>query len=253
MTSATQDISLADANMSLADTRLRRERRFFTGMALLMALICFAGFAPSYYLRAPFGMPPLKPLLHFHGLVFTLWMFLLAGQSSLIAAGRVRLHRRLGIAGGVLAVLLVATGASAIYSRGITVAPNLPHEMVLRFLATAVVLLVMFASLIAVALYFRRNAGAHKRLMLLATTVMLTAAVHRLLMLLIDPTVSPLVFYGATDLLILTIVAYDLISLGRVHVATLWGGMAIIVSQVVSLLLAGSAMWLTFARWITGT
>ena len=236
-----------------AATQLRRERRFFSGMAIAMALVCFAGFAPSYYLKAQFGTPQLKPLIHFHGLVFTAWMVLMIVQTSLISAAKVRLHRQLGIAGAVLVVLMVGSGAGVIYGRGTTITPGVPHEMILAFLAVAVVALLLFPTLIGAALVFRRNAGVHKRLVVLGTTVVLTAAVHRLLMLLVDPAVTPPVFFGATDLFIVALAAYDFRSRGRVHGATLWGGLAIVASQAGSLLLAGSSTWMTFAHWITGT
>jgi hypothetical protein len=236
-----------------AATRLRRERRFFTGMAVAMALVCFAGFAPSYYLKAQFGTPAaLKPMIHFHGLVFTAWMVLMIVQTSLISAAKLQLHRRLGIASTVLVALMVVSGAGVIWGRATTVTPNVPHEMILAFMAIATVALVMFPALIGTALWLRRNAGAHKRLMVLATTVFLSAAVHRLLMFLVDPAVSPPVFFGATDLFIVALAAYDLVSRGRIHAATLWGGFAVIASQAGSLLLAGSSAWMSFAHWATG-
>ena len=68
----------------------------------------------------------------------------------------------------------------------------------------------LFPTLIGAALYLRRNAGAHKRLRVLATSVFLTAAIHRLLMRLIDPAVSPPVFFAVTDLFIVALVVYDL-------------------------------------------
>lgn len=244
-------VSRADT-AATADVLARREHRFFTGLAVAMALVCFAGFAPSYYLKAHFATPQLKPLLHLHGLVFTAWMVLLVVQVSLVAVGRTRLHRQLGVAGGALAVLLVLSAAAVIFGRATTVTPGMPHEMILRFMAIPAISLVMFATLIALALYFRRNAATHKRLMLFATTVMLVAAVHRSLILLIDPAVSPPVFFGATDLFIVALVAYDLVSRGRVHAATLWGGLLVVVSQGVSLLLAASDRWLAFAHWVTG-
>lgn len=49
------------------DVLARREHRFFTSLAVAMALACFAGFAPSYYLKAQFATPQLNPLLHLHG------------------------------------------------------------------------------------------------------------------------------------------------------------------------------------------
>jgi hypothetical protein len=258
MTSASPAVAQRPAHsparhVEAAASHLRRERRFFSGMAIAMALVCFAGFAPSYYLKSQFGTPQLKPLLHLHGLVFTMWMVLMVVQTSLISAAKVRLHRQLGIGGAVLVVLMVASGAAVIYGRGTTITPGMPHESILAFLAIALVALLLFPMLVGAALYFRRNAGAHKRLMLLGTTVFLAAAVHRLLMWLVDPAVTPPVFFGATDLFILALAAYDFQSRGRVHAATLWGGLAIVVSQVGSLFLAGSSAWMTFAHWITGT
>jgi hypothetical protein len=251
--SITQHAARPPAEARPTATLVRRERRFFAGMAIAMALVCFAGFAPSYYLKAQFGTPQLKPLLHIHGLVFTMWMVLMVVQTSLISAAKVRLHRQLGIAGAVLVVLMVVSGAAVIYGRGTTITPGIPHEAILGFLAIALVALLLFPTLIGAALFFRRNAGAHKRLMLLGTTVFLAAAVHRLLMWLVDPAVTPPVFFGATDLFIVALATYDFLSRGRVHAATLWGGLAVVVSQAGSLVLAGSGAWMTFAHWITGT
>jgi hypothetical protein len=218
-----------------------------------MALVCFAGFAPSYYLKAQFGTPQLKPLVHIHGLLFTAWMLLMVAQTSLISAAKVRLHRQLGVAGAALVVLMVVSGAAVVYVRGKTITPGIPHEAMLAFLAIAVMALVLFPVLIGAALFLRKNAKAHKRLMVLATTVFLAAAVHRLLAWTVDAAVTPPVFFGATDLFIAALAAYDFRSEGRIHAATLWGGLVVIFAQAGSLLLAGSSMWMTFAHWITGT
>jgi hypothetical protein len=49
-------------------------------MAVVMALAVFAGFAPTYYLRAYFGRATvtggtsLTPLAHLHGALFTSWV-----------------------------------------------------------------------------------------------------------------------------------------------------------------------------------
>jgi hypothetical protein len=253
MSSASAAIARQLAAAGTTASNLQRERRFFTGMAIAMALACFAGFAPSYYLKAQFGTPQLKPLVHLHGAIFTMWMVLLVVQTSLVAAGRVKLHRQLGVAGAVLVVLMVVSGAAVTLARGKTVTPGMPHEVLLGFLAIPFVALLTFPALIGAALHFRRNLGAHKRLMLLATSVFLAAAVHRLLMLLIDPAVTPPAFFAATDLFIVALGVYDLVSRGRIHGATLWGGLVVILSQAASLFLAGSNMWMTFAHWITGT
>src|SRR6516162_2932141 len=88
------------------DKEWRRDRHFFTGMALVAAFTVFIGFAPTYYLKNVTGAPPLPPLVHVHGLLFTAWIILLMAQTSLVAMKRTDLHRRLGIAGAVLAGLM---------------------------------------------------------------------------------------------------------------------------------------------------
>jgi hypothetical protein len=72
-------------------------------------------------------------------------------------------------------------------------------------------------------------------------------------MWLIDPAIGPPAFYGATDLFIVAIAVYDFATRGRIHPATLWGGIAIVAAQAGSLILAGSNAWMTFAHWVTGT
>ena len=43
----------------------RTDRRFFTGLAVAIALSVFAGFAPTYYLKGLYGTRALSPFLHF--------------------------------------------------------------------------------------------------------------------------------------------------------------------------------------------
>ena len=87
-----------------------RDHRFFTGMAIAAAVTAFAGFARTYYLRSALGSPELTTLLHVHGALSTSWILLFLTQTSLISARRTDLHRRLGIAGGVLVVAVMVAG-----------------------------------------------------------------------------------------------------------------------------------------------
>src|SRR5687768_18330417 len=89
------------------NTARRSERGFYTGMAVAFVITVFAGFARTYYLRPYFGAPALTPLLHLHGVIFTSWLALLLVQTTLVAANRTRIHRRLGVAGAVIAVLKI--------------------------------------------------------------------------------------------------------------------------------------------------
>jgi uncharacterized membrane protein YozB (DUF420 family) len=153
-----------------------RDRRFFTGMAIAAALTVFVGFAPSYYLSAALRGRPLSTLVHVHGAVSTAWILLFLTQTSLIAAGRTDLHRRLGVAGALLATLLLVVGyLTAIEGarRGAT-PPGGPPP--LAFLAVPIGTLITFAILVGTGLRQRRKSETHKRLMLLATISILTPA-----------------------------------------------------------------------------
>src|SRR6267378_1400235 len=91
----------------------RYDHFFFSGMALLIMLTVFVGFAHTYYLAGIFHAPLPSAIIHIHGAAFSCWILLLVTQTSLVSAGRVDIHRRLGIAGFLLACLMVILGVLA--------------------------------------------------------------------------------------------------------------------------------------------
>lgn len=229
----------------------RRERRFFSGMALVIALTVFVGFAPSYYLKGVFGTPQLSPLFHMHGFLFSAWIVLLVVQTRLVAAGRTDLHRRLGVGGGVLAAAMVVAGLAAALAAARRGTPpggiaNLPPPLV--FLVIPFTDMVVFTVLVATGLRYRRRTDIHKRLLLLGTISMLAAPIARF------PIVSgigPAAFFGAMLLFVAACAVYDWRTRGRVHRATLWGGLFVVLSVPLRLLVGNTAAWLSFAGWMT--
>jgi hypothetical protein len=245
--SAETVVAGAGLAMGPAVKERQRDRWFFTGMAMAIVLTIFAGFAPSYYLKGVFGTPPISAFLHLHGILFTSWVLLFLTQASLVAAGRTDVHRRLGVVGGSLAVLMSVIGVLAAVGaarRGFT-PPGGPPPLV--FLAIPFGDIVLFASLVGTALYLRRRSQTHKRLMLLGTIALLTPALARM------PFIGaggPLAFFGATDLFVLACVMYDRLAHGRVHPAFLWGGLFFILSQPLRLAIGGTGAWRAFAEWV---
>ena len=105
-------------------------------------------------------------------------------QTALVAGGRRDIHRRLGVAGAVLAAAMVVVGTIlAIWNAREGRAP--PGVPPLPFLIIPLFDMLVFAPLVAAAVWYRRRPETHKRLMLLATLSLLAAAVARL------PTRSP--------------------------------------------------------------
>lgn len=192
------------------------ERTFFVGMALAMIITVFVGFAPSYYVPRA-DAQQLTPMLHIHGAAATAWMLLFLTQAGLVAAHRLDIHRRLGLAGAAVAILLaIFTTVVSIISRGLT--PKL------TFAAGAVL---MFAIFVAAGYLKRRERDAHKRLMLLATIALLPPAIAR-----IDVPYMPHDSFGPNFVglfFLLPPFAYDLVTRGKIHPALLWGGLFMIV------------------------
>lgn len=232
--------------------RLSAERRFFSGMALAILATVIVGFARSFFLRPLFPGWPSSPetIFYVHGAVFTAWVVLLVAQTSLIAGGRTELHRKIGPFSAVLAVAMVVLG-----TLGALIAARRPTGFVgipvppLQFLAIPLFDITLFAAFTWLAIAQRQNPQAHKRWMLLATVNLVTAAIARW------PGVlpfGPLAFFALTDMFVLALAIWDFRARGRLHPVTLWGGLLIIVSQPLRLVVSNTEGWLVFARWATG-
>jgi hypothetical protein len=230
------------------------DRVFYSGIAIFMAFVVFVGFAPTFYLRPVFGAPAtvsgattLSPLAYAHGAIFTAWVLLFIVQTAFIANRRVKLHRRLGVAGGVLAAAMVVVGTrTAIAAAARGGAP--PGVDPLAFLAIPIFDMVVFPIFVIAALVQRRNKEAHKRLMLLAYVSILTAAVARW------PGVlpyGPLMFFGLTLIVLIVAVVYDVASRRRVHPVYIWGGALLVASVPVRLMVSSTSAWRSIAEFLT--
>jgi hypothetical protein len=235
------------ANLTLGSKGF--DRRFYSCVATLAALIVFAGFARTFYLKDMFGAPTLPGLLLAHGTVMTLWFVLFIVQLRLVAAGRTDLHRRLGVFGAILVVLILAVGVTTAVDaarRGVTPAPGVTPLM---FMAIPLVDLVVFAILVGVALWNRRRSDIHKRLMLLATLSILTPGIARIPLAFTQQGGLP-VFFGLTVLFVIICVVVDTVKNRRLHPAFGWGATLVVASVPLRLMLAGTAAWTQFATWL---
>jgi hypothetical protein len=208
----------------------RSDSVFFPLMAITMALVVFAGFAPTYYLKYQFNGPPLSLLKMIHGAAFTAWITLLVTQTGLIASNRRDLHRPLGVAGAGLAGLMVVLGtmlAIDALRRGF-VPPGAPPSPA-AFFAVPMGDMAVFIAMVSLGVINRKRMDYHKRYMLLATAAIIDAAVARI------------------PLAIIQVALYDLAIKRRVHPATIWSGVIIIGSQALRVWIGGTQIWHDFA------
>jgi hypothetical protein len=228
---------------------------FYTGMVLALMLVVFAGFMPGYFLRMG-GGEPIPVFVHAHAAVFTAFLFVFLTQTLLIGAGRVDLHRWLGIAATVLVLPMLALGyETAIFGarRGHPFTdgappPGAPFADSLSFLAVSLGDLVLFAAFFGAALLLRRRPETHKRLMILAaiggfawpaiTRFSLVAGI-------------PSRMFGLMALLLLALPLHDLASRRRVHWASAVGVIVILGSFPLRRAIAASSAWREIAVWLT--
>jgi hypothetical protein len=242
-------------NTCAPTNRSKPRGSFYTWVAVGIFLVIFAGFARTYYLKALFGTRALPLLLHLHGLIFTLWFTLFFIQVRLVARHRVDLHRRLGIIGAVLAPLAacVAIAVSFHAGRRSFLANPGSLTMNLRPLALDFGSSLTFVVLVAAGLYFRRRGDIHKRVMVLASCGLLLPAVGRFLELI------PLQFLhagglwemvGFTEITPIVCIVYDTVKHRRLHPGFAWGGLGLLSSLPVLMIIGSTHTWLNFATWL---
>jgi hypothetical protein len=225
-------------------------RYFFVLMASTIMVIVFAGFAPSFYLRA--ALQPdnkLSILLHVHGAVFSTWIILFLVQAILIVRGSRTLHRRLGWLAAVIAVAMVGLVAAATVEemRRVPPFPPAPVALALNTFDT-----VVFAILVSSAIYLRKQPMWHKRLLLSATLILLGAPILRLLILLAGHISHEILVIDVllVDLLFLICFAFDLHSRHRIHPAYFCALALLLVDQVTTFSVMAWPPWVSFANAI---
>lgn len=218
---------------------------FYRVAALLALAVVLTGFGRSFYFKSFFhAPPPLTLLLVVHGAIMTAWFALFLVQAQLVSSRNLAMHRRLGVAGMVLAAAVLVAGTTvAIIGARLGHSPGPPP---LQFLAIPLADMAVFAILAGSGLALRRRSDYHKRLMLLAFVGLLTAAIARI------PAVGGniLIAFSTTLLLVLGCVAWDTWRNRRLHPAFGWGFALIALSWPLRLWLSGTAGWLAFANWL---
>ena len=224
----------------------RFDHLFFSGMALLMLVTVFVGFAPSYYLAGVFRAALPSSIIHVHGALFSSWILLLVTQTSLVSAGRVDLHRRLGIAGFILACAMVVVGV-LVATDGLVRQAGPPGRDVKFFYIIPLSDMLIFATLIFFAFRARSNPSAHKRLILVATVALMTAALARWPIGLIHRKAPAAAL--ASCIFLVMLIAYDLWSTRKIHRATVWASGFLVLVHQIRLPIGKTEAWHAFASW----
>lgn len=155
---------------------------FYLLMAVLMSGTVFTGFSFTYFEPLFRGVyPEVSPLVHMHGWTFFLWYLLLPLQAGLIRSGNVAVHRALGLASIMLGVLMVLVGlVVSVVQIHMAQMPN--ADPFWQLMGVPIFCIWgLFTIFYVEAIRRRRRLEEHKRLILLASAVPISAASFRIL------------------------------------------------------------------------
>ena len=173
----------------------------FVLMAALFIVTAIASFAPTslgLIFRVSSGQQPLPPpVVHFHAAAMSLWLLLLLAQSVLVSKRRLDTHRKLGLISVILApCILVSMYGMDLYGvetfaaeNDVLASSDIPlHQTAQLNRYISSILLIHGASYLLFPTFYlraiivrRRDNETHKRLMILATLVLMIPGLGRLL------------------------------------------------------------------------
>jgi hypothetical protein len=242
----------------------------FVIMAALFLATALTGFIPDSLrmLRAVDAgkHAPVHPALHLHAVLMGTWLVLLLVQSTLMATGRRAFHKQLGMVAVAYVPAIIVTGILVIK---VLVEQNFPlfanmeppeaaanrtgiFSLVLYLIREGLLFLILMNSAL---LARRTDAQLHKRLVILATVLPLTAAFERLAGVGLFPRFGLYdeAFWDVCCLLwILPMFLWDLARSGRVHRAYLVWLILFGVTAIPVHLLRETAWWNAAAARLLG-
>ncbi|MFT3746490.1 MAG: hypothetical protein QM785_19640 [Pyrinomonadaceae bacterium] len=245
---ATNFADIAGIDLASRQSQRSFEHKFFIGVAAFFPLMTLAGFLPNFIFDTPLKPPPATPLLIAHAITMSLWIILFAVQSILISAKQVKAHITLGMFGVALAATMIVVGVLTGYAAAARGAA-FPGFTNLEFFIVPIGDMVTFAILFAAAIYYRKNAANHKRLMLVTMVNFLPPSTARLPLPFI-PDLGAIWLFGVPTVVGLALLAGDTYRTGKLDKAFAAGISLVILSGPIRVAICRTEAWSHFAAWI---
>jgi hypothetical protein len=215
------------------------DKYFYFTMSLLIAGVVVWGFRNTVNPNLIHASPPRPLLLWIHGAAFSSWVLFYIFQSALVRTHNVKVHRFFGWFGTALAATMVVLGIviAVVMARFDWYTLHEPGTDV--FLSVPWGDMVEFAPCVALAILWRKKPELHRRLLFIATCVLLDAAFGRNNYLF-----DHNLFYFCVDAVILLGVVRDLLVNRSVNVVYRVALPALIVCQSLQIyLFRGAPAW----------
>ena len=223
----------------------------YVPLAALALIIAFVGFWASYYGRIFTGTVTTAPVIQFHAAVFIGWLLLVITQAVLAARGRLAQHMKVGnyaMAYGLAVIVIGVVASFAAFTMHLDNA-NVPRARSILFIGLTDML--SFAPFLAAAWIYRRRPEIHKRLIVVATCVLLVAPAHRMHWFLGGPPAPAFAVLLIWLSPIWVAMIHDFITRRIVHPVYLLGISVILYMKFGRLALSRSDSWNAFVDWLT--
>jgi hypothetical protein len=228
-------------------------RYFYFAMAVLLAWVVWYGFSHTIEENLFHPSFPRPRVLYVHAAVFGGWIALFGVQTGLVALFRKRRwHRWLGWLGVAMACAMPVLGTWSVL-RMTQLRYGFGDLDDVAFLILAFNDMACFAGLMAAAILLRnRQNEAHKRLVLMATTVICVAALTRFPPWLPAPEHGVWPYYLYADCLIGLGLLRDVVVSGRLHWVYVRVFPAVIALQAVAntIYMTRPKWWMDAALWL---
>lgn len=236
----------ATSNNKVLSTPMHRTARyFFVAMSFFFLFISVVGFVPSY--QAMYNGTrrfPIHWFAHVHGALMSAWLLVFITQTLLAEKSNLKVHRQLGLFSIGLGVIIWISMWIASARALIGFNPQVGH-----FLFD--VLTIQFYGIVLFGLFFpwgiaaRKHGASHKRLLFLATLVLMQAPIDRMHWL---PGIHAALYvrFFYLDALLILLFIYDWLTLKRIHKVTWIGTLLYVTAQVAVTMTWGSPAWHKF-------
>lgn len=228
-----------------------RKPSFFLVMAIVGLLAALIGFAKTFFIPVAKGSFEAPVIIHVHGAFAFAWIFLFVIQTSLIHFRNYRLHKYMGISGIFIAagifITMIPTAIFVVHremSQGF-------GESAYSGLLGVVTSGVLFFGLVLAGIINRKKPDYHKRLMLLATIVVLWPAWFRFRHYF--PSVPrPEIWFALVlaDSLIVVSWIWDQLKNGSIHPVFKYVGTFIIIEQCLEVAMFDTPIYQKVAKWL---
>ena len=225
------------------------DKYFYLVMGLLTAATVVAGFSQTVEASLFHPAVPRPAILWFHGAAFSAWVLFYIFQSALVRTHNVKVHRTLGWFGAGLGVSMVVLGVVTSIVMGrfdihVLHAPGVEDFLIIPFYD-----MVVFGTLLSLAILWRKKPDLHRRLLFIATAGLLDAAFGRFQYL-----YNTNLFIVCVDSVMLLGVARDLLVDRRIHKVYLYALPCIFAAQILAIYTWRSAApwWMAIAHSLIG-